>query len=56
MWTIILIIVAIYLIVGIIRVLCTPSEDFGDLIFNLFLLDFLGDFLIAVIDTIADSD
>ncbi len=57
MWLqILLIILAIWVFIGIIRVILTPSEDLGDFIFNLFLLDFLGDFFSAILDALGDMD
>ncbi len=53
MWEIILIILAIIIFIGIIRVIFTPSESFGDLICDIFLIDILSEALAGIIEIIS---
>ncbi len=54
LYLILLIIAAVILIIGIIRVMFSPYNGLGDLILDLFLLDWMGDALGAVFGAIGD--
>jgi hypothetical protein len=55
MLTIFLIILAVIVFIGIIRVIVTPSESFFDLILDILLLDLLIDLLQVLFEGIGDS-
>lgn len=50
--TIVLIILGIVVTIGIIRVIITPSESFGELIMDILFIDLLVDILSAIIESI----
>ena len=54
--TIFLIILAIIVFCGIIRVIFTPSESILDFFLDIFFLDFLWDLFIFIISAIAESE
>lgn len=54
-WTVVLIIFAILIIAGIIRVIMRPSESIFDFILDILWLDILGDLLGAIFEAIGDS-
>jgi hypothetical protein len=54
--TIGLVILGIILVIGIIRVIFTPYNGFGNLLMEMMLLDWLFDVLGSVIDSIGDTD
>ena len=56
MVTILLIIVAIILVIGIIRVIITPSDGFWDFVMDICFLDLLWDLIVIVIEAIFDTD
>jgi hypothetical protein len=55
MLTIFLIILAVIVFIGIIRVIVTPPESFFDLILDILLLDLLIDLLQVLFEGIGDS-
>lgn len=55
MLTILLVILAVIVFIGIIRVIVTPSESFFDFIMDIFLLDLLIDLFVLILEAIADS-
>lgn len=52
--TAILAILAITIVIGIIRVIITPSDSFGDLICDILLIDLLGDLIVAILDAFSN--
>ena len=50
--TIILVILAVIVVCGIVRVIITPSEDLGDFLMDILFLDVLGELLSAIVDAI----
>lgn len=55
MLTIFLIILAVIVFIGIIRVIVTPSESFGDFIMDVLLLDLLFGLLQVLFEALFDS-
>ena len=55
MVTIGLILLALVIVCGIIRIIITPSDSFIDCILDIFFLDFLWDLLIAIISAIIEE-
>jgi hypothetical protein len=48
----ILVMLAIMIIVGIIRVIITPSENFGHMLMQMFFIDVMGDILEGILESI----
>jgi hypothetical protein len=49
-----LIILGVIVLIGLIRVIITPSDNFVDLFLNFFLIDFFCDVLSAIFKAICD--
>lgn len=54
--TIGLIVLAIIVIIGLIRVIIAPYTGFGNFLMEILLIDCLGDILEWIINTLGDSD
>jgi hypothetical protein len=47
-------ILGLIVLIGIIRIIFKPSDSFGDLLMDLFLLDWLGDIFVSILENIGD--
>lgn len=53
--SIVLVILAIIVIFGIIRIIISPCESFGEALMDIFFLDLLFDILSAILEALTDN-
>ncbi len=50
--SVLLIIIAVILFIGIIRICFKPSDSLGELLIDLFLIDWISDVIVAILENI----